>query len=69
VPVLVEGPWDAPSWKPDLLGALQAGPDGVLKNPKELKKELEGTVKGLIPGKNESGEKTKPADALKKLFK
>lgn len=77
VPVIVEGPWDSPSWKPDLLGALQAGPDGLLKSPKDLKKGLEDTVKGLIPGKGtgtgESGAtgttpSNKPADALKKLL-
>jgi AsmA protein len=70
VPVIVEGPWDAPSFKPDLMGALQAGPDGLLKNPKDLKKGLEEGVKGLLPGaKGGDGAKTpeKPADALKKL--
>ena len=40
VPVIVEGTWDNPTWKPDLLGALQAGPDGLLKSPKDLKKGL-----------------------------
>jgi AsmA protein len=77
VPVIVEGPWDAPSWKPDLLGALQAGPDGLLKNPKDLKKGLEEGVKGMIPGMGgggtsggtgETGTPAKPADALKKLL-
>ena len=74
VPVIVEGPWDAPTWKPDLLGALQAGPDGLLKNPKDLKKGLEEGVKGLIPGKGSNGgttggtTPTKPEDTLKKLL-
>jgi AsmA protein len=77
VPVIVEGTWDHPTWKPDLLGALQAGPDGLLKNPKDLKKGLEEGVKGLIPGMgkpggSESGTTNeapkKPADALKKLL-
>jgi AsmA protein len=75
VPVIVEGTWDNPTWKPDLMGALQAGPDGLLKNPKDLKKNLEEGIKGLIPGtgggeagKTEGTEPTKPADALKKLL-
>lgn len=71
VPVIVEGTWDHPTWKPDLLGALQAGPDGLLKNPKDLKKGLEEGVKGLLPGaKGSDGSKTpeKPADTLKKLL-
>jgi AsmA protein len=74
VPVIVEGPWDAPSFKPDLMGALQAGPDGLLKNPKDLKKGLEEGVKGLLPGAKGSGgtdggtAPQKPADSLKKLL-
>ena len=63
VPVLVSGPWDNLSYKPDLAGMI----DGIAKDPK---KALEG-LKNLIPGQGGSGGGSalpKPEDALKKLF-
>jgi len=63
VPVLVTGPWDNLSYKPDLAGLV----DGIAKDPK---KALEG-LKKLIPGQGGSGGGSaipKPEDALKKLF-
>lgn len=63
VPVIVSGPWDNLSYKPDLAGMI----DGIAKDPK---KALEG-LKKLIPGQGGSGGGSvipKPEDALKKLF-
>ena len=63
VPVIVSGPWDNLSYKPDLAGMI----DGIAKDPK---KALEG-LKNLIPGQDSSGGGSavpKPEDALKKLF-
>ncbi|MFT5485423.1 MAG: AsmA protein [Paracoccaceae bacterium] len=66
VPVVVSGPWDNLSYKPDLAGVI----DGIAKDPK---KALEG-LKNLIPGQGGSGGSgggsaiPKPEDALKKLF-
>lgn len=67
VPVIVSGPWDNLSYKPDLAGVI----DGIAKDPK---KALEG-LKKLIPGQGGSGGSSgggsiipKPEDALKKLF-
>jgi AsmA protein len=65
VPVVVSGPWDNLSYKPDLAGVI----DGIVKDPK---KALEG-LKNLIPGQGGSGGGAgsalpKPEDALKKLF-
>ncbi len=63
VPVLVTGPWDNLSYKPDLAGLV----DGIAKDPK---KALEG-LKNLIPGNKSGGgapDLSKPADTLKKLF-
>lgn len=67
VPVIVSGPWDNLSYKPDLAGVI----DGIAKDPK---KALDG-LKKLIPGQSGSGGGSgggsiipKPEDALKKLF-
>ena len=64
VPVIVSGPWDNISYKPDLAGLV----DGIAKDPS---KALDG-LKKLIPGGDKSGgaapDLPKPADALKKLF-
>lgn len=64
VPVIVSGPWDNISYKPDLAGLI----DGIAKDPS---KALDG-LKKLIPGGGKSGggapDLSKPADALKKLF-
>lgn len=63
VQVIVSGPWDNLSYKPDLAGVI----DDIAKNPK---KALEG-LKNLVPGQGGSGGGTalpKPEDALKKLF-
>ena len=47
VPVIVSGPWDNLSYKPDLAGVL----GGIAKDPT---KALD-SVKGLIPGKSDTG--------------
>ena len=61
VPVVVSGPWDNLSYKPDLAGVI----DGIVKDPK---KALEW-IKNLIPRQGGSGGALpKPEDALKKLF-
>lgn len=64
VPVIVSGPWDNLSYKPDLGGLI----DGIAKDPS---KALDG-LKKIIPGGSTSGggvpDLSKPADALKKLF-
>jgi AsmA protein len=63
VPVLVSGPWDNLSYKPDLAEMI----DGIAKDPK---KALEG-LKNLIPGQGGSrggSALPKPEDTLKKLF-
>tara|TARA_R110000868_G_scaffold1844_13_gene14661 strand:+ start:9262 stop:11295 length:2034 start_codon:yes stop_codon:yes gene_type:complete len=64
VPVIVSGPWDNLSYKPDLSGLI----DGIAKDPKKALDNL----KKIIPGGDKSGGGTpdlsKPADALKKLF-
>lgn len=79
VPVIIEGPWDDISYKPDLAGILkqQVDPGKALEQLKEGGAE---GLKGLIPGipggsgdtTGESGSGTgsapKPADALKGLF-
>jgi AsmA protein len=76
VPVIVEGPWDDLSYRPDLTGAL----DAALKNPEALKKQveqlggsakdvkraLEDAVKGGSGDESGSGS---PEDAAKKLLK
>lgn len=65
VPVIVSGPWDNLSYKPDLAGVI----DGIAKDPK---KALEG-IKKMIPGQGGAAGGSgsaipKPEDALKKLF-
>lgn len=61
VPVVVSGPWDNLSYKPDLAGVI----DGIVKDPK---KALEW-LKNLIPRQGGSGGPLpKPEDVLKKLF-
>lgn len=65
VPVIVSGPWDNLSYKPDLGGLVE----GIAKDPS---KALDG-LKKLIPGGEKSGggavpDLSKPADTLKKLF-
>lgn len=61
VPVVVSGPWDNLSYKPDLAGVI----DGIVKDPK---KALEW-IKNLIPRQGGSGGALpKPEDVLKKLF-
>jgi AsmA protein len=65
VPVIVSGPWDNISYKPDLAGLI----DGIAKDPSKALDSL----KKLVPGGNKSGggglpDLSKPADSLKKLF-
>jgi AsmA protein len=71
VPVIVSGPWDNLSYKPDLAGAL----GGLAKDPKKALDSLKGLIPG-VPGTGTSDpEKSTPAlpipdaaDKLKKLF-
>jgi AsmA protein len=63
VPVIVSGPWDNVSYKPDLAGAI----GGIAKDPK---KALE-SLKSLIPGQSGDGGSTPKLPILdaKKLLK
>ncbi len=76
IPFIVDGPWSAPHFRPDLQSMLK-NPQATIDQVKNLKgeggKEL---LKGLLGGNKadtsgQSGtteEKPKPADQLKKLF-
>lgn len=71
VPVVISGPWDNLSYKPDLAGAL----GGLAKDPKKALDSLKGLVPG-VPGTGTSDPgKSAPTpaipdaeDKLKKLF-
>jgi AsmA protein len=75
VPVLIQGPWDNLSYRPDLSGVAS----GLAKNPptslEDLKKRLPGTAGtpsspqlGEAPGTQQKQDQQKPVDTLKKLF-
>jgi AsmA protein len=77
-PVLVQGPWDNLSYKPDLAGALQnlGDPSKLLEGAKDLK-NLPGQLVPGLPGQQKPAGGTaapatpalpKPADALKGLL-
>lgn len=51
VPVIVEGPWDAPTWRPDLGGAVEKG----------VGKAMEGALGGKAPTTTGTTTTTKPA--------
>lgn len=79
VPVIIEGPWARPRFRPDLASMIQNREQTIetIKNlkgegGKELLKGLLGGQTGETPATGApaktDGEKTKPQDALKKLF-
>jgi AsmA protein len=67
VPVRVTGSFDKPSIAPDVGGVLK-NPTQIIDAAKQMdRKEVEGTVKGLLSG--DPGAKQKARDALKSLLK
>jgi AsmA protein len=76
VPIIIEGPWASPRFRPDLASMIKNREQTIetikgLKGEggKELLKGLLGGQKSEQPaGAPAEGEKTKPQDALKKLF-
>jgi AsmA protein len=67
VPVRVTGSFDKPSIAPDVGGVLKT-PTQIIDAAKQMdRKEVEGTVKGLLSG--DPGAKQKARDALKSLLK
>ncbi len=84
VPIIIDGPWASPRFRPDLASMLQNREQTIetIKNlkgegGKELLKGLLGGQTGATPPADASqtggatqpeGQKPKPADALKKLF-
>jgi AsmA protein len=80
VPVVVEGPWDDLSYRPDLTGVLDAAlnsPEALKElgdQAKDAKRALKDAAKGdpgaLLEGvTGGSGDEGSPADAAKKLLK
>jgi AsmA protein len=83
VPVIIEGPWASPRFRPDLKSMLE-NPDAIIDTVKELKKDGgKGLIDGLLgkkeaatPDGSDAGEsneetqtnKVDPAKALKNLF-
>ncbi len=77
VPVIVTGPWDNLSYRPDLSGlATEAAknPEALLKAGKGLKGGLKGVVKGIVggaggndAGESGGGESSAPVNPLKVL--
>jgi AsmA protein len=64
VPVIVSGPWDNPSYRPDLAGAVEGIPAEALDKLKEM---MPGV--GKPDGSSDGGKSgSSPADTLKKLF-
>lgn len=81
VPVIVEGPWDNVTYRPDLAGLvtdIAKDPTKALEGAKDTLKQLKGGAGGLLGGSDttapaDSGESSggavpDPAKALKKLF-
>jgi AsmA protein len=64
VPVLVTGPWDNLSYRPDLVGAATGLATGVAKAPGELLKSLRSLGPGSGGGTSGGG----PIDTLKNIF-
>jgi AsmA protein len=62
VPVIVSGPWNNLSYRPDLAGAIKQNPAKALE---QLKKALPG---GNKSSPSDGGSVPNPGDALKKLF-
>lgn len=77
VPVIIEGPWSNPRFRPDLKSMLE-NPQGIVDAVKDIKKDGgKSVIQGLIGGKQEGspaeGEQKQdqpkdPASALKNLF-
>ena len=65
VPVLVTGPWDDLSYRPDLAGALSGVATGAVKAPGQLMDQLRALGGKAGAGASGSGN---PADMLKNLF-
>ncbi|MPY72020.1 MAG: AsmA family protein, partial [Alphaproteobacteria bacterium] len=64
VPVIVSGPWDNLSYRPDLAGAVEGVPAEALDRLKEMVPDV-----GKSDGSSDSGKSgSSPADTLKKLF-
>lgn len=58
VPVIVEGPWDNLSFRPDLTGAITdiaKDPGKILDGAKDLAKDPGSALKNLVPGGSDSG--------------
>jgi AsmA protein len=84
VPVVISGPWDNLSYRPDLTGAVQGTAKDPSKAIESLKNAVPGTggsgdgsspldsLKGVIPGTGDSGDGSSSSDnplgGLKKLF-
>jgi len=79
VPVLVQGPWDNLSYKPDLAGLIQqnlADPSKLLDTAKDLKNAPGNLLQGLTgqkpatdaPATGGTPAPSKPAEVLKGLF-
>ena len=67
VPVIVEGPWDNLTYRPDLAAALT----GIAKDREGAKGGLGEILKGLqgqTDGDGESGQAPNPVDTLRNLF-
>ncbi|HEU4379658.1 MAG TPA: AsmA family protein [Hyphomicrobiaceae bacterium] len=71
VPIRVEGPWDKPTFTPDVksvLGSEQAGA-AIKQIGKNLKsQEVQDAIRGLLGG-GDGQQKVKPRDLLEKLLK
>lgn len=71
VPIRIHGPWDHPTYTPDLQTVVK-NPGQVLEAVKEIGKnlkgeEVEGAVKGLMSG--DKAERKKARDALREMFR
>jgi AsmA protein len=69
VPVIVSGPWDNLSYRPDLVGAATGIVTGAVKAPGQLLNTLRGAAPGSGSGSSSSGSSSgSPLDSLKGLF-
>jgi AsmA protein len=71
VPIRIHGPWDHPTYTPDLQTVIK-NPGQVLETVKEIGKNLkgenvEGAVKGLMSG--DKAERKKAREALREMFR
>ena len=71
VPVVISGPWDKISYKPDLAGMLQSDPEGAVRGLRDL---LRGQPSGggqqqpAAPSGSQQQQQPKPLDQLKGLL-